>query len=188
MQTFHLFQYFLIILTQSMQNTTEILHETFEILMTLGLMDVNILIKDEVSTLWSLHFYKPYSKDCNSFEIVKLDTFSSKNYTNELDISFKHIFPRKHFTFCGCLLYISTFSFEPFVIIRDGANGSTIYDGVDVIIVNEISKTLNLIPLFIQKNRGMVYKNGTSTGAIKMVSCQENLKLNSVLNCDEYLL
>lgn len=152
-----------------MPNISEILHETFGILMTLGLMDVNILIKDELSTLWSLHFYKPFIKDCNSLEIVKLNTFSSRNYTNELDISFKHIFPQKQITFCGCPLHISTFSFEPFVIIRDGANGSTIYDGIDVIIVTEISKTLNLIPMFIQKTRGMIYKNGTSTGATKMV-------------------
>ncbi|XP_055300291.1 uncharacterized protein LOC129567447 [Sitodiplosis mosellana] len=137
--------------------------------MTLGLMDVNILINDKISTLWSLHFYKPYIRNCNSFEIFNINTFSPQNYTNDLDIPFNELFPRKQFTFSKCPLNISTFSFEPFVIIRDGSNGSTLYDGVDVIIVSEISKTLSLQPTFIQRTRGMVYKNGSSTGALKMV-------------------
>lgn len=170
MQTFHLFQHFLIILTQSMQNISESLNEIFGILMELGLLDVNILIKDESLNLWSLHFYQPYNKNCNSFEIFKIDGFSSENYTNQLDMSINDLFPRKHFTFCKCSLYISTFSFEPFVIILEASNGSITYDGIDIIIVNEISKTLNLIPTFKQQHtRGMIFKNGSSTGALKMV-------------------
>ena len=151
------------------------LQESFDILMALGLMDVNILINDENSTLWSLHFYEPYVGNCTSFKVFKIDTFSPENYTNDLRKSIDELFPRKQFTFLDCPLYISTFSLEPFVIIRNGSDGSTVYDGVDVIIVNEISKTLNLIPTFVQRSRGVVYKNGSSTGALKMVRNRKTL-------------
>lgn len=164
-----------------MQDISESLYQTFGVLIEVGLMDVNILIKNGMTNLWSLHYYQPYSKDCHSFEIFQIGTFSSENYTHELGVAFIDLFPRKHFTFHECKLHIAIFSFEPFVIIRDGSNGSTVYDGIEFIVVNEISKTLKLSPTFVQRNRGMMYKNGTSSGAIKMVRTCDDSRWGSKL-------
>lgn len=142
--------------------------------MKLGLLDVEVLIKDSNTSNWSLHSYKPYAQLCHSFEITRLDTFSSKNYTNELKVSPDNLYAPRQFKFPYCWLYISTFSFDPFVIIRNTSNGFVSYDGIDVKIVNEISKALKLLPIYMQppdkKNRGKLLKNGTATGAIKMVT------------------
>lgn len=142
--------------------------------MKLGLLDVQVLIKDSNTSNWSLNFYKPYTRLCHSFEITRVDTFSSTNYTNQLKVSPGNLYAPRQFTFPYCWLYISTFSFDPFVIIRKTSNGLVSYEGIDVKIVNEICKALKLVSIYMQppdkKNRGKILKNGTATGAIKMVT------------------
>lgn len=147
----------------------------------MGLLDVNILIGGDKSKLWFLYSYEPYSQDCYSFTVHRISIFSPENHTKPLDIPFTDLFPPKSFKFHNCPLHIATFSMEPFVILRNNTSGSDIiYDGLDVKIVNEISRALNLNPKYVQapdkKQRGIIWKNGTATGAIKMVRkiCHEN--------------
>lgn len=172
MQTFHLIQNFLIVLTQESPNVRKLLYDIFGIVLHLGLLNVNVLIKHEDMPMWSLFFYKPYVRTCHSIDVIKIETFSPDNYTIDLSVPFDSLFPSREFKFKNCPLIISTFSVEPYVIIRK-SNGSTTYDGIDVIIVNEIAKTLHMIPKYVRsadrKKRGTVYKNGTATGAQKMV-------------------
>lgn len=176
MQPFHLDQEFLIVVTKSTQNTTKTLHDIFSIILNVGLFNVNVLIENKQKTLWSLHFYRPYAHDCYGFTVSEIGTFLPQNYSNLLNISVKNVFPSKKFKFHGCPLYVATFSFPPFVIVQQPSNESDqlIYDGIDIILVNHISKTLNLIPKYIQSadadKRGMIFKNGTATGAIGMVN------------------
>lgn len=180
-------QPFLIIVTQGVQNTIGQLNSIFEIVLELGLFDVNVLIKDERAKSWSLYFYQPFASDCHSIDIKRIETFTSHNYTNELNVRYDNLFPKHQFKFPNCTLRIATFSIEPFVIIRSAPNGTYEYDGVDVIIVNEICKTLNLRPLYVQspdgKHRGIIFKNGTSTGALKMVMITQILdqSLNKIV-------
>lgn len=175
-QSFHLHQQFLIVLTQDVQNASETLDEIFAIVLNVGLLDVNVLIENKELMLWSLYYYIPYTQDCHSFLAHELTTFSSLNYTNELNVTFNDLYPPKSFKFHNCPLYISTFPLQPIVIIEHKIiNGTTetTFDGVDIIIVNQISKTLNLIPKYMQSpdhiNRGFIYENGTATGALGMV-------------------
>lgn len=171
-QTFHLIQNFLIVLTQEFPNVRNLLHDIFGIVLHLGLLNVNVLVKHENVPLWSLFFYKPYAQSCHSIDVIKIETFSPNNYTVDLSVPFDNLFPSREFKFKNCPLFISTFSVEPYVIIQN-SNGSKTYHGVDVTIVNEIAKTLHLIPKYLQppdgRNRGTIYKNGTATGAQKMV-------------------
>lgn len=155
-----------------MQNVSESLNDIFEILMYFDLLNVNILIEN--GNVWSLYFYKPYIKSCFTFEILQIDTFTADNYTNEFSASYKDLFPPKQFKFHYCKIKVVTFSLPPYVIIKNLTNGTAEYHGIDVTIVNEICKTLNLIPVYLQppdgKNRGVLYPNGTATGALQMVS------------------
>lgn len=141
--------------------------------MRLGLLDVNILIKDEATSVWALYFYKPYALNCHTFEKFQIDTFSPTNFTQYLNVSYTKLYSKRNFKFHKCPLYVASFSFEPYVIIQKLANGTTTFSGVDVKIANEISKTLNLIPIYMQtpdhKRHGQVYSNGTADGALKMI-------------------
>lgn len=169
MHTFHLHQKFLIVVTKSVRNISDDLRTIFEIVMKLGLVNVNVLIEEKGSHVWSLHLYNPYAQNCHSFDTKMVESFSPHNFTNESKILFNNLFPVRHFNFHKCKLFIATFSLEPFVIIRNSSNGTLEFDGVDVIIVNEISITLNLMPTYIHKTRGRILENGTATGAVKMV-------------------
>lgn len=166
-------QSFFIVVTQGARNGSEVLDEMFEIQMQLGLVDVNILIKDEATSVWALYYYKPYAVNCHSFEKFQIDTFTTHNYTKYLNVSFSGLYPERNMKFHNCAMYVASFSFEPYVIIRNSTNGTTTFSGVDVEIVNEISKALNLIPIYMQtpdrKRHGQVYPNGTADGAVKMI-------------------
>lgn len=171
---FHLSQQFLIVATREGNE-----FEIFEIAMHYGLVQVNALINDQNRQIWTLYTYKSRLnaniRNCHSFEVLKVETFTSKNFTNELNFTFHEtVVPMEQFMLKNCPIFIATFSIPPFVIIQKSNDGSIQYDGIDVTIVNEISRALNVIPIYVQasdkKNRGILYPNGTATGAIKMVS------------------
>lgn len=174
-QPFHLNQKFLIVVTQSMENVAEVLHDLFSIILNVGLFKVNILIEDRNESLWSLHFFIPYIQSCYSFTVFQIGIFSPGNYTSPLDVPFKNLFPPEKFKFPGCSLYVATFPFPPFVIAHEPISDTSQiqYEGIDIILVNQISKTLNLIPKYMQSSdankRGNMFKNGTATGAFGMV-------------------
>lgn len=172
-QTFHVLQRFLIIIMQSVLDVPEKLDKIFGILMKLCLLNVNVLIEDETNLMWSLHSYRPYATNCFTFERFKIATFSAKNFTNSPNVPLDNLYAERVFKFPKCKLFIATFPFEPFVIIQNSANGTTTFSGIDVIIVNEVSKALNLIPIYMQpqgkKIRGEVFPNGTGNGALGMV-------------------
>lgn len=92
---------------------------------------------------------------------------------NVLNTSFIDLFPPKQFKFNNCGIKIATFPIEPYVIIENQSNGRAEYSGIDIMIVNEICETLNLIPTYLQpsdgKHRGVLFSNGTATGAMRMV-------------------
>lgn len=175
-QPFHLDQKFLIVDTENAKNPNKNLLDIFSIILNVGLFSVNVLIKDQQRALWSIHFYTPYAHDCFGFRVTEIGTFLPQNYTNPLNISGKKLFPAKIFKFHGCSLFIATFPIPPFVIVQQSENGTDqlTYDGIDIIIVNQISKNLNLFPKYIQSSdvnkRGMIFKNGTATGALGMVN------------------
>ncbi|XP_031623054.1 uncharacterized protein LOC116340609 [Contarinia nasturtii] len=172
-QTFHLHQQFLICVTQDARNVSKTVHKIFEIVMDMGFFKVNVLIKRENVSIWTIYKYKPFLRSCNSIDIHKIESFSLNNYTSKLNHSLEQLYPSRHFKFPNCPLHISTISFEPFVIIRKKSNGIVTFDGFDVIVVNEIAKTMNLIPKYKQapgkNNRGIIAENGSVTGAMEMV-------------------
>lgn len=170
-------QQFLIVRTQNDAIRPEKLEAFFGIVLAVGLLDVNVLIKNEDTQTWSLYFYKPFQRNCHSIDTHEIERFSLKNWTSPLNVSRRDLYPPKLFKFHNCPLKIATFPLQPFVIIQNavGSTGSS-YDGVDVIIVNQISKTLNLVPEYFQstdrRQRGMIFENRTATGAIKMVKAR----------------
>lgn len=163
-------------MTERVENVAQILNEMFERTMELGLLLVNILIEDE-NAMWALFFHKPYARNCHSFEVVKIGTFLPPSYTTQLGIQFDGFFPSQLLKFQNCPLFVSMFSFMPFVIIGNFSNKTVSYSGLDITIVDEISKSVHLKPVYIEardgKNRGRIFPNGTVTGAMKMVSIHE---------------
>lgn len=175
-QSFHLSQQYLIVVTKHVHNVSVALHDIFGIAFKANILNVNVLVEDGKRMRWSLHFYLPYVRQCDSLEIFEIGRFTPENYTNELDPSITYLFPRSIFRFNNCPLHVALFPFRPFVIPKQSniGAGNMTYDGIDVRLVDYISKGLNLVPIYRQprdnKARGMIYKNGTVTGAMKLAS------------------
>lgn len=172
-RSFHVRQRFLIVLTRSVLNVPDALNEVFVTLNELSLLGSNVLIKDETSQTWSFHAFKPYATNCFTFETFQIETFSTENFSTPLNVSLVDLYPKREFKFHECKLFVAAFPFEPFVIVKNASNGTTAFSGIDVQIVNEIARTLNLTPIYMQpkgkKVRGEIFPNGTGFGALGMV-------------------
>lgn len=180
-QPFHLDQQFLIIITQDVQNASESLNEIFESIQKVRLRDVNVLIQEANTSIWILSYHVAYVKDCYTFGVFEIERFTSDNYTLPLLHTYNDIFPVLK-KFPNCRVFVATFPYQPFVILHSPVNrsGQTIYNGFDVKIVHEISKSLNMTAKYssdLEANRGLIFRNGTATGAMGMVSEYDYFKI-----------
>lgn len=169
-QEFHLIQKMLIVILES--NCGESLNEIFHILWSNGLMDSHVLCQDG-NPFWSLYTFMPYQNDCITLSHHKMVTFTSKNYTNNMALSIKELYPQKMKSFNNCSLYIAIALNDPLSIPPNISNGNFMYRGIDIEIVTQIAKTLNFDVQYVQSNdghgHGVIYPNGTVTENLKLV-------------------
>lgn len=81
------------------------------------------------------------------------------------------IFTDKLKNFYGCPLVLATFHNAPHTIIRKNDDGKTYYvDGIDGALIRGIAERLNFkLNVIVADEKGLVDKNGTITGAFRMV-------------------
>lgn len=134
----------------------------------LGYLHAHVLIGDAI--FWSLHDYRPYRRDCFSFDTFEISRFTRENSTKTLRAYDTILFPSKEFKFNNCTLNVSAISSDPYIIIGYN-NGTAKVSGLDVIIIREVTRALGLTPKYlISKKRGKIFKNGSATDAIQMVT------------------
>lgn len=176
-QEVHLTQKFLIVITEIAPNTPKMLDEIFELLWKNSLIDSHVLIQENFS-IWSLYTFIPYRKDCFSLEPLKITSFTPLNFTTNMTISMKELYPEKLRDLNKCSLYVAASIIIPFVTVRSRTNGKIKFSGIDIDIVNQISKALNFKIVYkesiIYTGHGVLMDNGTAT---------ENLALVSILSC-----
>lgn len=172
-QPFHLEQQFLIVITQDVQNKTESLDGIFESIQKVHLRDVNVLIQETNTSIWTLNYHVEFINDCYSFGAFEIERFTPENFTLPLLHTYNEIFPVLK-KFPRCRVFVATFPYQPFIILESPLNetGQTSFSGFDVKIVHEISEALNMTAQYssdLEANRGLIFKNGTATGAMGMV-------------------
>jgi hypothetical protein len=123
-----------------------------------------------------LYTFYPYtSLYCEKVIPIEINKFIDNRWIK----SFNY-FPEKLHNFYNCTLHVATFSTPPFMIIKNDEKGNVKVDGIDGILLRVLSQKLNFsIQLHISADYwGLLYHNGTVTGAIKMiVDKQANLTL-----------
>lgn len=149
----------------------EVLDALFEDAWEAHLQNFLILTFDQSIQAWTLMTYFPFKFDCETLSYRVIETFTNDNYTAEMKIPFKEVFPEKMLNMKKCPVLVSVVEVEPYVIVREKNNYNL--DGIDVKIMLEIAKHMNFTPKFIKpkvgRGRGVVYKNGTATGAMQQV-------------------
>lgn len=169
----HLSQKFLIVITEMAQNFPKILNDAFELLWRNNLMDSHVLIQEKLN-IWSLFTFIPYRRDCYSLEYLRISTFTSSNFTDQMTASMEELYPEKLKDLNQCPLYVATSLIDPFVIPHNGSDGETQFSGIDIDIITEISKALNFKIVYKQSiiytGHGVIFENGTATENLALVS------------------
>lgn len=162
----------IIITDEIWENNTNSLNSIYEVLWENGLITSQVLSR-VTAELWSLSTFIPYQSDCFELSELKITSFTSLNYTENMNVSMMQLFPRKLNDFNQCPLHIAVSTVDPLVFAYNTSDGKIQYKGIDINIITQISKMLNFNIIFIRttdgNNNGVVYSNGTVTGNMKLV-------------------
>ena len=135
------------------------------------IFNVNILHhlpdEDKISLYTFFTFEKFY---CNEIHLVLWKTFKNGKFQGV-----KEFYPKKMRNLFNCPVRIGSFNSPPFMVINTQSDGSFEFDGLDgnllLMLADQMNFKINLTKLADDSLRwGTVYENGSSRGAIKMVS------------------
>lgn len=163
----------MIVVNESTRNATETLNDIFKILWSNGLVHSQVLIQDEFG-LWSLYNFLPYQTNCFSLDHIKIATFSAHNSTHHINLSMEQLFPQKLKDFHKCPIFVAVAMSMPFVMHQNrSATEMVQYVGIDIEIIEQMSKSLNFVTSYIRSSdgteNGFLFPNGTITGSLKLV-------------------
>ena len=172
-QDFHLAQTILIIVTGNIQiGCKENLDDIFGILWSNGLINSHVLCRNEIK-FWLFYTFMPYREDCFTLSPIELTAFSPSNFSSNMTLSMDDLYPQKLKNFNKCPLYVAPSVIHPFLMSTNSTDGTTKYRGVDIAIITQISRKLNFSIEFKKSsdrtNHGVVLRNGTITGNIRLV-------------------
>ena len=160
--------YYLIILAEHVGDIYLTMLRIFKALWAKKIINANILfmLPGSINDA-SLFTYYPYSKDyCENDVPIQLNHYRGYSWLRQIDY-----FPRKLTSFYGCHLRVAAFSNPPFMIINEDKNGAVSVDGVEGILLRVLSQRFHFnVDLYTPKElSGSILKNGSTTGAIKMI-------------------
>ncbi|KAL7040765.1 hypothetical protein ACKWTF_000509 [Chironomus riparius] len=160
--------YYLISLTGHDNDIYFTMLKVFQALWIKKIINANILFMPPENVNEALLFtYYPYSNYyCENVFPIQLNHYRGDQWMNDIDY-----FPAKLTNFYGCHLHVATHNNPPFMIIITDENGVVSVDGVEGILLRVLAERFNFhVDLHVQKELfGSIYKNGTTTGAIKLV-------------------
>lgn len=158
-----------------MHNVSLTLDAIFKLLWENSLLDSHVLIHEQ-PYFWSMFTFMPYQRDCFSLDPVKLAAFSPSNFTNKMNVSLKELYPEKLGNFRKCQLYIAPSLLKPYTYMQNDSHGKPQYKGIDINILEHVSKALNFEIVYkrscsnARAGHGHIFANGTMTENIALVS------------------
>lgn len=163
----------LIVITAERSDNELMLNKLFGLAWKFGVLDFNVLLPQRTELQWTLVTYLPFQQNCIGLDLHFLSTFYYSNYTNDMNITLDELYPSKNRNFNKCPITIATYNVPPYVMIKNKTiNGQniSIYDGIEVTVIKNIAKAINLTLRFENIGRkGDVYENGTVTYSVKEV-------------------
>lgn len=136
----------MIVFIGNVNDTGKTLNDIFRLLWINGLIDSHVLIQDE-SKIWTLYAFMPFQNDCFTPSAINIASFTPFNYTENIAFSIDKLYPKKMKNFYNCPLVAAISSNKPFVIIHN-VSDLTNLEGIDIAIINEISKRLNMTIIY----------------------------------------
>lgn len=163
----------LIVITAARGDNELMLEKIFGLAWKFGVLDFNVLLPHRTELQWALVTYQPFQQSCIALDVQYILTFNYSNYAYDMNITLNELYPSKNRNFNKCPITIATYNVPPYVMIKNKTiNGQniSIYDGIEVTVIKNIAKAINLTLRFENIGRkGDVYENGTVTYSVKEV-------------------
>lgn len=185
----HLNQYFLIVVTHHVRNVLESVNAIFDLFWRNGLLASHVLIQAQ-PYVWSMYAYVPYQRDCFTLDPVIVAIFTPHNFTNNMNATIDELFPMRLNNFRNCPLYIAPSFLKPFLYMENNSIGMPEYKGIDINILDHISKALNFSIIYKRESsssgHGSLLPNGSITDHMGLVSLPDVCFVEFIINLIEY--
>jgi Bacterial extracellular solute-binding proteins, family 3 len=141
------------------------IQEMFKLLWKFQIFNVNVMFEDENGEVLVKTFMPFNVQNCNDTTPILISKF--KNETSSNDI--QNFFPEKLKNLHKCPIRISLSNNSvPFTFLKLLKNGSYKIEGIDILIIDALSKQLNFKMNFSYiDDIGYFYENGTAKGPLK---------------------
>lgn len=164
--------FYAFMITNDQLNSIEMVENILRDCWHLSILNVIVLVHQANFGTSSIELYTfyPYTiQNCDTVIATKINVFPS----DSLQFTNKTIFPRKVNNFNGCPLTVVVTQLRPLMYFTKLENNSYHPDGIDGALIKALSMKLNFkliaMPPSDNAERGVIYPNGTMTGAAKMV-------------------
>lgn len=154
--------FFIFVLIETAKYPEKLRQKIFEDCWNLHIINVIVLEENSKENEILAYTYFPFSPgNCDKVVVQQI-------YDND------NMFPNKLKNMHRCPLLVATYNLEPRMILKKFPNNSYNIDGIDGIILKALALQLNFTTIIKTPSdgyatKGTIYKNGTITGAIKMV-------------------
>lgn len=140
----------------------------FENLFRLHIINANIIVTSKENTEEVLFYtFFPFKEHgCSQINPILWNTFRNGNFTSN-----KLFYPKKLKNMNKCPVTIATFEKAPFILLSKNQNNYSL-TGIEGKLINFLSERMNFTQMIIIPNnafRGIIYENGSSTGASKLI-------------------
>lgn len=152
----------------------EEMKEIFTWFMNKLLVNVNVLMRDDQNSI-NLFTFFPFAENqkCHNTNPVKINSFvfAKNSWQNENFLPKKS----KNMQKCSLIFGAATKSSQPAILLNKKPTGEFELDGIEYQLMIEISKRLNLNPIFkiFNTSIGNVYENGSGDGVLGAVAKNE---------------
>lgn len=163
--------YYLVVITDYYKSQLSGVKSILSDFWNIFIVNVNILTKSEDGRSAQLYTYFPYTESfCSKVKPILWNRFENGGFLIESEW-----FPNKMENLFNCSLKVVSFNIPPMMMIELRPDGNHVYKGVDGELLFTLAERMNFrINLTFMADDslkwGALFENGTSRGAMKMVS------------------
>ncbi|XP_055842729.1 uncharacterized protein LOC129909680 [Episyrphus balteatus] len=162
----------------TLENQFEEIEAIFEYCWNYYIVNVSVLLEDSIGKVRMFTYFPFNNKKCFSTSVVEIT-----------GLKFKDIFPSKSFNLHQCELIAALWFGPPYISWKGAPTEINTLLGLEGQLLIEVARNMNFtLKVVIPQNderRGLIFKNGTVTGAIKMLQQKE---VHLSLGCFRYTL
>lgn len=171
-----------IVLTESSRYQYETITAILEDLWVMNIVNVVVLVSIHPRARTAVYTYFPFTQfHCEAVVPVILNYYLTSGFL----YADSEFFPVKMAKLFGCPLLLAAYHLVPFMLLTQRTDGSYFLDGIEGITMRVLAQRMNFTPIVMVPphgvGRGALYKNGTATGALRMVLEHEvNLTIGAI--------